>query len=184
MARRTMTRFLSAVPALLVLIATSPIQAGQKGALARIPSNTPNTVAGVKIPETSRAFTTIQGNALDSANGQLANAVVRLRDARFGRIVDTQYTDKAGLFEFRGIDPGTYVVEILGNDQSILAASQLIIVDAGSSALALVKLPFKVPPFAVLMGTTSTRSATMLLLTAAAAGITALVPTAPISPNQ
>ena len=75
-------------------------------------------------------------------------------------------------------------MEILGNDQSILAASQLIIIDAGDSALALVKLPFKVPPFAELMGTTSTRSATMLLITAAAAGITALVPTAPISPNQ
>ena len=86
-----MTRFLAAVPALLVLIATSPIQAGQKGAMARIPPDTPNTGAGVKISETSRAVTSIQGNALDSANTQLANAVVRLRDARFGRIVDTRH---------------------------------------------------------------------------------------------
>jgi hypothetical protein len=179
-----MTRLLSAVPALLVVIATSPIEAGQKGPVARIPSDTPNTPAGVQIPKTYRGITTIQGNALDSANSQLAYAGVRLRDARFGRIVDTQYTDNAGLFEFKGIEPGAYVVEILGTDQTILAASQLIIVDAGDSALALVKLPFKVPPFAELMGTTSTKSATLLLLHAAALGITALVPTAPISPNQ
>ena len=178
-----MTRILSAVPALLVVMATSPMQAGQNSAVARVPPIGPSVIAGVRIPETVRA-TTIQGNALDSANVGLANALVRLRDARYGRIVDTQYTDKAGLFEFTDIDPGTYVVEILATDRSILAASQLIIVDAGDSALALVKLPFKVPPFAELMGTTSTKSAALLLLQAAATGITALVPTAPISPNQ
>jgi len=35
-----------------------------------------------------------------------------------------------------------------------------------------------------LMGTTTTKSAAALVLEAAASGITAIVPTAPISPNQ
>src|SRR4051812_22910638 len=43
----------------------------------------------------------IQGNALDSTNGQLANATVRLRDARYGRVIGSQLTDQTGLFTFR-----------------------------------------------------------------------------------
>src|SRR5580765_568633 len=56
----------------------------------------------------------IQGNALTSSNGALANATVRLRDARIGQIIETQTTDQSGLFGFRTVDPGSYVVEILG----------------------------------------------------------------------
>src|SRR5258706_13962864 len=39
------------------------------------------------------AFPRIQGNALDSASRGLANSVVRLRDARSGRIVSSRTTD-------------------------------------------------------------------------------------------
>src|SRR5258707_15832757 len=66
--------------------------------------------------------TIIQGNALDSTDGQLANTIVRLRDARFGRIVDTEITDKSGLFAFRNADPGTYIVEMMGGDPTVPAA--------------------------------------------------------------
>src|ERR687888_525147 len=62
----------------------------------------------------ARAFATIQGNALTANNGQLPNVTVRLRDARFGRIIAMQVTDKAGMFVFRDLDPGTYIVELLG----------------------------------------------------------------------
>ena len=43
----------------------------------------------------------IQGSVLTSSNGMLTDGTVRLRDARFGRIVDVTTTDKAGLFMFR-----------------------------------------------------------------------------------
>ena len=92
----------------------------------------------------------------------MSNVVVRLRDARFGRIVDTQVTDKSGLFEFKAIDPGSYIVEIVANDQSILAASQLLNVNAGEAVSAVVKLPFRIPPFAGVLGSASTPSATAL----------------------
>lgn len=130
------------------------------------------------------ALTTIQGNALNSSNGQMNGAVVRLRDARFGRIVDTQLTDKSGLFTFRAIDPGSYIVEIMSNDQSILAASQLLNVNAGEAVSAVVKLPFRIPPFAGLMGSTSTPSATVVATQAAVSSVTAVVPTIPVSPNK
>src|SRR5437773_7778517 len=49
------------------------------------------------------ALGTIQGNALNSTNGQLPNMTVRLRDARFGRILDSQVTDQSGLFTFKAL---------------------------------------------------------------------------------
>ena len=126
----------------------------------------------------------IQGNALNSANGHLNSAVVRLRDARFGRIVDTQVTDKSGIFAFKAIDPGSYIIEIIGNDESILAASQLLNVNAGEAVSAVVKLPFRVPPFAGLMGSTSTPSAALVATEAAASSIASVIPTIPISPDK
>jgi hypothetical protein len=125
------------------------------------------------LPGTSEsAFTTIQGNALDSMSGSLPNAAVRLRDARLGGIVDTQLTDGSGLFAFRAVDPGSYVVELMGNDQSILAASQVLDVDAGQAVSAIVRLPFRIPPFAGLLGHSAAQAAT-ITSAAAAAGVLA-----------
>ena len=129
-------------------------------------------------------LTTIQGNALNSTNGPLNDVAVRLRDARFGTIVDTQITDKSGLFAFKSIDPGSYIVEVMANDQSVLAASQLLNIDAGQAMSAVVKLPFRIPPFAGIVGSTATPSATAVATQAAASSIVAVVPTRPISPTQ
>jgi hypothetical protein len=123
-----------------------------------------------------KALTTIQGNTLDSSNGRLVNAVVRLRDARYGRIVDTQLTDKSGLFAFKAIDPGSYIVEIMSSDKSILAASELLNVNLGEVESAVVKLPVRTPAFR--------QAATAAVIQAAAVGVAAVVPTIPISPNQ
>ena len=177
-----MSRSQSAVIVSLIVAATSLAGARQPSTAARADPPPPAPVARLAGARVA-AFSTIMGNALDSTDGQLANVVVRLRDARFGRIVETQYTDQSGIFTFKAVDPGSYIVEILANDDTILAASQLLNVNAGETASTVVKLPFKVPPFAG-DGTASTPSAYALVLEAAATGITALVPTAPISPNQ
>lgn len=132
--------------------------------VATIPRLLPGTRPGV--------FTTIQGNALNSTNGVLADTPVRLRDVRFGRIVDTTITDKAGLFTFRGVDPGSYVVELMGKDQTILAASQVLNVDAGAAVSAIVKLPFRIPPFGGILGHTAA-SAVAVASAAAASGVLA-----------
>jgi SdrD B-like protein len=116
---------------------------------------------------------TIRGNALDSASGPLAETAVRLRDARSGHIVDTQTTDKAGLFEFHGVEPGSYIIEILAPDRTVLAASQMISVNAGDSASAVVKLPFRIPPFAGVLGH-SAQSAAIVTAAAGASQILAV----------
>ena len=118
------------------------------------------------------ALGTIQGNALNSTNGQLGSSPVRLRDARLGRIVETQLTDKAGTFSFKAVDPGSYIVEIMGDDRTVLAASQLINVNGSQTVSAIVKLPFRIPPFAGLLGN-SIPSAAAITAEAAASGVLA-----------
>ena len=146
-----MSRLLSIATVSLIAASTLSLAAQQQAASAVAPvRSTVSKAALAKAKE--HALTTIQGNALNSTNGPMNDAVVRLRDARFGRIVDTQLTDKSGLFAFKAIDPGSYIVEIMSNDQSILAASQLLNVNAGEAVSAVVKLPFRIPPFAGILG--------------------------------
>jgi|SoiMetStandDraft_2_1073263.scaffolds.fasta_scaffold46123_2 hypothetical protein len=120
------------------------------------------------------AMGTIQGNALNSTNGQLANAAVRLRDARFGRIVDSQVTDNTGLFTFKALDPGSYIVEMIGSDHSILAASQVLNINGGEAISAVVKLPFRIPPFAGILGNATPTTAAAVTAEAAASSVLAV----------
>ena len=176
-----MSRLLVIATVSLLALRALPLVAQQQTATAV--TTVRSTVSkAVLLNAKSHALTTIQGNALNSTNGNMSNAVVRLRDARFGRIVDTQLTDKSGLFAFKAIEPGSYVVEIMGDDQTILAASQLLNVNAGEAVSAIVKLPFRIPPFAGLMG--STPSAAVVATQAAASSIAAIVSTIPISPDK
>jgi hypothetical protein len=150
------------------------------GASASVP--TPTTAPRILPGTRPNVLATVQGNALSSTNGGLPDALVRLRDARIGRIVDTQISDKSGLFAFKGVDPGSYIVEIMGDDQTILAASQMLNVNAGEAISAVVKLPFRIPPFAGLLGST-TPSAVAVTTAAGTAQVLAVQATTPTSPG-
>jgi hypothetical protein len=142
-------------------------------------------VAPKLLPGTrSSVLSSIQGNAVTSSNAQLGNAAVRLRDVRFGRIVDTQVTDKTGGFTFKAVDPGNYIVEVLGPDRTVLAATQVLSVNAGQALSTVVKLPFKIPPFAGILGN-STPSAAIVTAEAAASGVLATTTAGdPVSPGK
>jgi hypothetical protein len=179
-----------AAPALvavgLTAAATLSVTA-QNQAIATTPPSMASTATVTRAAARVKAdaFTTIQGNALTSTNGPLNDITVRLRDARYGRIVGSQTTDKSGLFEFKSIDPGAYIVEVMANDQSaVLAASQLLNINSGEAVSAVVKLPFRIPPFAGIMGSTTMPSAAAIAGEAAASGIASIVPTVPVSPTQ
>jgi hypothetical protein len=92
-------------------------------------------------------------------------------------------TDKAGVFVFRQVSPGTYVVELVGPDGSVLAASQLLEVNAGDAVSAIVKLPFRTPFAGPMANKTST--AAIIAATAAASGVLATrVAGTAVSPRQ
>jgi len=132
----------------------------------------------------SNAPIVIRGNALDPDNGPLPGWLMRLRDARLGRVVETRLTDASGMFAFTLVDPGSYIVELLGQERTPLATSQIITVDFGDTVSAVVKLPIRVKPFAGFLSSSIAPSAAMIATQAAATGITAIVRTAPVSPNQ
>ncbi len=172
----------TALPAARAQQAVAPAAAQPATAMSRnaVRPTTSTSTAGIRPAVATR----IQGNALTSTNTQLPNAVVRLRDARFGRIVGTEVTDQTGLFTFHNVDPGTYIVEMMGDDSTVLAASQLLNVNAGDVVSAVVKLPFRVAPFAGAMGVNSTPTASLLAAEAAANGVIAVATTTPVSPNK
>jgi hypothetical protein len=89
----------------------------------------------------------IQGTAVSSTNTAVINAPVRLRDARLGHIINSVMTDSFGAFEFRNLEPGSYVAELMGpNRDVVLAATPIINVTSDDRPVAvLIKLPFQSP---------------------------------------
>ena len=139
-----MQRINTVIAAALIVTSSASTRAEQAG--GAVPSTPKMAARAVTVGNTparllpgtrGNILTTIHGNALNSTNGALANSMVRLRDARFGRIVDSQFTDRSGMFAFGTIDPGSYIVELMGQDQSVLAASQIISVNSGDTVTAI-----------------------------------------------
>ena len=123
----------------------------------------------------------IQGNALTALSGPLANAPLRLRDVRSGRITDTAESDKAGVFVFRGVEPGSYIVELVASDQSVLAVSQILNINAGELLSTIVKLPMRVPA-AGLLSRTAPAILAVVAASAAAGVLASTVTGQPVSP--
>ena len=124
------------------------------------------SMATAEPPDT--AFSTIRGTATDTADLPLPNAMVRLRDARLGRILDARTTDKTGAFSFSKIDPGSYVVELVGRANAVVAVTPIVSLNAGDTAIVTVRLPAGPSFLAALFGQPRVLSA--------AAGSTPLIP--------
>jgi hypothetical protein len=138
--------WLRRIAALSFVLASLPLSA-QAPSTSSTTSRTLTPGAGA-LAGSGNVLTTIQGNALTSTNAPLRDVVVRLRDARTGRIVSTQTTDKAGLFSFANVEPGIYVVELMARDGStVVAASELLTVNSGDTVSAIVKLTLRVNAF-------------------------------------
>lgn len=137
-------------------------------------------VAGAR----SDVLTVIQGSALNAANDPMPGTLMRLRDARVGRVIETRLTDESGMFAFKVADPGSYIVELLGRDRTPLATSRILTVNAGDTVSAVVKMPSRETPFASLLSSFIAPAAAMVMTQAAATGIVTVVPTAPVSPNR
>jgi hypothetical protein len=125
----------------------------------------------------------IRGNAVRSTGTALSRTVVRLRDIRFGRIVGSQMSGPSGEFAFQSVDPGLYIVEIVGDNDVVLAATQPVNVSAGESVVTAVRLPFRAAPLGGLLGD-SAPPAAIIAAEAAAAGVLTTTTTEPASPTQ
>jgi hypothetical protein len=128
-----MQRVLSAIVGVLIVAAPASLSAQQQIATA---------MAAAARRAASGATAAIQGSAVNSSNGALVNTLVRVRNARSGRIASQSLTDKLGAYTFKGLDPGSYVVELVSQSQTTIAASSLISANAGETVTAVVKLSF------------------------------------------
>jgi hypothetical protein len=156
-------RFLTAV-GLTLSVSIQPIVAQSPQGDVRLTHVPQNVYAS--------SIATIRGTALTASNQPLADARVRLRNARTGRVVGLVTTDRAGLFEFVNVEPGSYIVELVTSRDEVLAAGDLLNPNAGDVVTTIVKLPYEFPAGALLFGFTSA-AALAVIGTAAGAGVLA-----------
>lgn len=152
------------------------VGAGARGAARGAAASGPNQ-AQIVTPNLSPGFqvtvvSTIQVNAVTSTNNPIPFATVRLRSATTGRVLPVQLTDQMGTYVFRGLDAGSYIVELMGNDQTIMAATRIINLNEAETVTVIVKLPSRIPPFGGLLGN-STPAAISVTALAAAIGVAA-----------
>jgi hypothetical protein len=97
-------------------------------------------------------FSTISGKAVNSTNAPMGGTLIRLRDVRFGRVMATTITDKAGQFEFKSVDTGSYIVEMMSpSGDVVLASSSILYVGSGEILSTLLKMPFSSPALVTLL---------------------------------
>lgn len=160
----------------LITIAAAPHNA----ATAQSADQIARPIASARLETTA----IIQGSAVGPQAGDVGAHPVRLRDARSGHLAGRSLTDKAGAFEFRGIDPGSYVVELMGADDTVIAASDIISVNAGERVSMVLNLTATRLPLSGVLGR-SIGSALLITTAAATAGILATQVTGePVSPRQ
>lgn len=154
------------------LLMTAKLATAALALSASVSAQSPAAAAPKLLPGTRpNVLSSIRGNVMNGSNGPLTDATVRLRDARYGRIVELVTTDKKGAFSFASVDPGNYVVEVMGPGNSVVASSQLMNVGTGETLSALVRIPYKIPALAGLLGNTSQSTASAV--SSAAQAVTA-----------
>jgi len=65
----------------------------------------------------------ISGTARDAQDKVLSNVKVQLRNVDTGALVATTRSAASGAFEFKGLNPGNFVVEIVDDDGKIIGVS-------------------------------------------------------------
>lgn len=117
-------------------------------------------------------FSTISGKAVTATNAPMGSTLIRLRDVRFGHVVATTLTDKAGQFEFKSVDTGSYIVEMMNpSGEVVLASSSILYVGSGEILSTLLKMPFSSPALGGLLGDTAPSA--LSAMTTAAQAVTA-----------
>jgi hypothetical protein len=76
-------------------------------------------------------FNAVLGYTRTSANESIPFARIRLRNVRTGEVEAQAVADQTGQFLFLDIHPTGYVVELIGPDGKVLAASGLLSVKTG-----------------------------------------------------
>jgi hypothetical protein len=122
--------------------------------------------AGAQAPVATGA---INGTAQSAAGQALPNYTVQVRNLQTGELAGTTTSNAAGSFSFAGLNPGTYVVEVVSPAGAIVGSSAATVVGPG----AIVSVTVSATAAAAFAGAAGGGISTAVIVTsvAAAAGI-------------
>lgn len=144
------------------------------GLARRVPTrefSIPGTV-GAATPRTTQ----IIGYAWTANNQPIPEAMVRLRDMTTGRVAAIATANASGEFAFESSHGGTFVLELVGENDSLLAVGEAFTIEPGETVATFVRLPLRLPIIGGLVNQTVSNVATAAVSTAATEGVTAMVP--------
>lgn len=148
-------------------VALIALTVGGRIASAQAVSARPSARSGTAV---MRAATgTVLGSAWKGDTTPYPHARIRLRNVESGRGIAKTVSDGDGRFRFETVNPGVYVVELLADDDKVLAVGDIFSVTAGAQALTLVRLSSKAPWFGGFFG----NAAAAAIAAASTLGVTA-----------
>jgi hypothetical protein len=128
--------------------------------------------AGVKRSASAAAVVTtgvILGTAWRGDTTPFPQPRIRLRNVENGRGVARTIGDGEGRFRIDGVDPGAYVVELMSQDDKVLAVGDLFGVSPGTQSYTVVRLSARAPWFGGFFG----NAAAAAIAAASTIGVTA-----------
>jgi hypothetical protein len=159
---------------LAIAVVTATVTVGAQSTPA--PRSHAGTTAAAAMPSTG----SIVGTAWKGETTPYPQARIRLRNVQNGRGVARTDSDSTGRFRFFQVQPGAYVVELLSEQDKVLAVGDLFGVTAGTEATTLVRLSAKTQSFAGFFG----NAAAAAISAASTLGVTAVGSTGrPVSPQ-
>ena len=122
----------------------------------------------------------IIGEARGPDRAALPEARLQLRSLRAGEVVRRLVAGGDGRFTFRSVEPGTYVVELMGADDTVLALSEAVTIGLYEIVETLVQSTDRTRTFGWWLGSTTSSA----LSSAASLGILTVEPGASASPGS
>ncbi len=133
--------------------------------------NTPQAVAAV-----GGKLNALVGLARTSLNAPIPYAKVLLRNIRTGQVQARATANEQGQFSFLDLDASLYVVELLGSDGSVVAASQLVTLARGEMRQTEVRASASAATVAASLGDSLTATMPQVTTVASNADVTRTTP--------
>jgi hypothetical protein len=99
-------------------------------AVAMMVSSWPVSAAG----PASRPTGAIRGTAMSVTGQTLAYVTVPVRNLYTGQVAGLTTSDAVGGFNFAGLNPGSYIVEVVNQAGAIVGSSSVVTVNSGATA--------------------------------------------------
>lgn len=124
--------------------------------------------------------TSVRGVVWNADNSPLPYAKVRLRNLQTGRVDAAAAANENGQFAFDNLEGGSYVIELLDDNDKVIAVGQSFRVERGETVATFVRLGTRRPGLSGLFSNT----AAAVIAAASGVGVTAIGSQAPPASPQ